>query len=343
MLTYSYITFILLTLSIASSGYVLSRFGRLSEKISATLVIAIISIYYGLRSPLMGRDTSEYIARYNNGTPSSDILFDAFSNTLHSLGAPSMYFLFAISLLTTIFLFWALVNFTKNIQKSIMFLALIAIMPYGIMMYTNIIRQGLAVSIILLGISISNKDRNSKLSIISLLSILIHKSSAIVYVISVFLKKVFICRKNTFLLFFIVMLIAASLYLLPTPISFIDQKLGDKYMRYASDNTSESTILIYVKFLWAYFHVILLSKMRNSAPNSLYSYFIATVCVATICISSPLVASRFLTTLDILLPMIYASIPGKKPLSYRIGIAAMILYAIISPFVFSIYKSNFGI
>lgn len=344
MLGYSapiFICFFSLALLVA---YLSSRANKSVQRLSAGLITLSISAFYGFRDSDIGVDTSEYINRFLNTTFTEDYLFSMLSIASHSIGLSPSFYLFLISLLTSTFLLLAIKNFTGSYAKASFFLIIIAILPYGIMSYINIVRQGLAVSVILYGISLIYIGKARLGYFVNFLSFFVHKTTALIYAASIIIKKLRQYKHGTLL----TILLATALFILssfiPHFISFIDPSFGDRYAEYAGEDSSESPYLIYAKIAWALLHLVILSKLNSSKAlfNPLYTYYISIIAIAVLLVSNPLVSSRILSSIDFILPVIYASYSGGNRSMRNVGIFLLLLYAVISPFIFQMYSINFN-
>ena len=331
--------FILLSLCVV----VTSRLGGAPSKIGAWLVPVGVSFFYGLRGASIGVDTREYISRFDNRLVTEDYLFSSIGLLLEGIGVPAQVYLAFVSLLTSLFLFLALKNFTNSHTKAALFLILIAMMPYGIMGYVNIIRQGLAVSIILFSISLAYKHMSGKKHLFGLISFFVHKTTSIVYIASLLLDK---ARKSRYKYLLIIGGTAALLSvstLAPAVISMVDNDTSEKFTQYATLDTSESPYLIYAKLCWAALHLFIISRLPHTKGSGpLYSYTLTVLLISIATVSNTLVSSRVLASVDFLIPALYAIHSKNRSALFLVGLVMLVLYALVSPFLFNLYDINFN-
>lgn len=324
--------------------YLSYKFGKRSQKLGAYIIVVLVAVFYGLRNFSVGVDTKEYIARFENGVVTDDYLFSYMGIILKQLGVTPTIYLFIIALLTSVLLLRSIKNFSGSYAKAGTFLALIAILPYGIMAYVNVARQGLAVAIILYGLSLVFVNKKALGYFGSLISFFIHKTTALIYVLSLLMS--YVMKKRRGILFLSVFTVLAAIIVgyIPTIISAFNQESADKFIAFSANDTSESPYLIYIKMAWAAIHIGILHKLNKSKklPKELYHFCIAIFAISIILISNPLASSRILLTMDIALPVLYAAYPGRKNRLYIVGLALLCLYALLSPFIFNLYAVNFG-
>lgn len=321
-----------------------SRFSKRVQSINAYIIAISVSMFYGLRAPVVGVDTWEYLGRYNNGVVTEDYLFSRFSILLAELGLPSNIYLFTLALLTSLFLLKAIKNFSGSYKSASLFLLLIASLPYGVMAYINVVRQGLAVSLILYGLSLTYVNRSVVGTLSRFSTIFIHKTVALIYFSSVAVRRLKSFRNGRILTALLIILLLIFSLWIPQILMFFDPAAGNKYVSYFGLDTSESPYLIYVKILWAALHLWILSRINRvkKLDVSLYSYYQWIVVVSIAFLSNPLISSRILSAVDFVLPVIYSSCRGRiTGRLYILGITLMIIYALVSPFIFQMYKINF--
>ena len=335
----SFVVFFSLTFFIS---WIMSKSNDRIKKIGALIVAIGIALFYGLRSTDIGVDTKEYVARYEGNVITEDYLFSWFGIALHSIGIDPSQYLFLISLITSLLLLIALKNFSGSYSRAAFFLSLIAIMPYGIMSYVNIARQGLAMSFILYGASVINENKAKVRNLlVNISAFFIHKTTTIIYIASLVIKAMRASRYKN--LVTISLIIIVPLFALLTPYIISILGVTDKYDSFADHTTSESPYLLYLKLLWAIFHFCMLFYFgRTKKEAHILYWYLGVIIIASIAtVSNALVSSRLLTSVDMVIPALYASQAdyGRKSLSG--GVILLFVYAIVSPYVFSMYSNNF--
>lgn len=344
MLGYSAPIFITFFSAALLLTYVGSRANKSVQRLIASLITLSISAFYGFRDPNVGVDTTEYISRYISGAITEDYLFSLIGLAANALELPASIYLFLISLLTSTFLLLAIKNFTGSYAKASFFLILIAILPYGIMSYINIARQGLTVSLILYGISLLYIGKLKIGYIISSLSFFIHKTTALVYAASIIIEQLKRLKNGTLLITLSAIILFILSSAIPQLISIIDPSFSERFLDYSTRDSSESPYLIFVKILWALLHLRILIELNKTKKlfNPLYMYYISITAIAILFIGNPLVSSRILSSIDLILPVLYASYTGDNRSMRNIGIVLLLVYAFVSPFIFQMYSVNFN-
>ncbi|MGP6174924.1 EpsG family protein [Corynebacterium sp. A21] len=344
-MTYNILTIFGFFAAVALCALLIKKLGGRAKAIIAHILAVAVAGFYGFRDPSVGADTREYIARFLDGTLTDDYLFSYATILLGGVGINSSQYLFILALATSLFLLHAIKNFTNDYTTAVLFLVLAAILPYGIMQYINISRQGIAVAMILYGLSLMQQRTNVRGLLFTLPTILIHKTAAIVYVIAHLLKNLLASRYGPIIIFAgmtVVFTVSSNMYQL---ISVFDQDLAQKYLEYSFMDTSESPYLVYVKLAWATFHLIIVYNLNKikEIPPALYYYYVVVVLLSVALFPNALVATRLLACIDFILPVIYAISTKPEGKALRIiGIWSLVLYALVSPFVFSMYPLNFN-
>lgn len=344
-MTYNIVTIFGFFAVVSLCALLIKKLNGRAKSIIAHILAVAVAWFYGFRAPNVGADTKEYIARFVDGTLTDDYLFSYATILLGGLGLDSSQYLFVIALATSLFLLHAIKNFSNDYSTAVLFLVLAAILPYGIMQYVNISRQGLAVAMILYGVSLMQQKTNVRGLLFALPTLLIHKTAASVYLVAHVFKNLLASKFGPIAIFIgMTTAFILSSYMYPM-LSVFDDDLARKYLEYSTIDTSESPYLVYVKLLWATFHLAIvynLNRMKK-IPPSLYYYYVVVVLSSIALFPNALVATRLLASIDFILPVIYAIPTNKEGKGLRIiGISSLILYALASPFLFNMYALNFN-
>ncbi len=342
---YTFWNFAALAGALLFMTYFFSRISGYYKRIVPIISILCIGLFYGLRESSIGVDTAEYLARYQRGTVTEDFIFSQFGVILKSLGVSSDIYLVLLAVITASLLYAALYNFTNNYTKSSYFLLLASFMPYGIMSYTNIMRQGLAVALILYAISVIAKKRHRIGYLLGLLTLYIHKATAIVYIISWVLAFFRGQRYFWFSVFSVTTILTILIAISPAGIlSLYDPDTANKFLYYQEWSSSESPYLIYIKIMWALVHLYFIYRLNKyfDMNHNLFLYYVSVVMIAIIFISNTLISSRVLAAVDFILPVLYATYPINGKRTYLVGIIMLIIYALVSPLMFRMYEVNFN-
>lgn len=337
---YSISTFFLFLASMVGVAFFCSRGTKRIQMMGAYAIAFMIAIFYGFRDISVGPDTAEYVRRYQEGVITEDYIFSSVGVAMNNLGFSSELYLLVVAAITSFLLLRSLKNLTGDYAKSAFFLVLMASLPYGIMSYVNIIRQGVAVALILYGISLLYLNYYRRGWVMFIITLFVHKTTALLSLMSYVLNKIweFKDRKVSLIAYIIIIMVAASL---PQIIAFVSPDLESKYLMYRDVDSSESPYLIYWKVVWGILHLTILSILdkRKKIFRPLYAYVFITVLLAIASISNPLISSRFLVSLDLILPVVYASYTGARGRLYIGAIGIMIIYAVVSPFIFNMYNT----
>ncbi|QGU08000.1 hypothetical protein COCCU_10405 [Corynebacterium occultum] len=344
-MTYSIVSIFGFFAIISLCALATSKLIGLTRTISAHVLAIAIAWFYGFRSPNVGADTEEYIDRFLDETVTSDFLFSYAGILLKKVGLDSSQYLFALALATSLLLLHAIKNFTQDYSSASLYLALAAILPYGIMQYINISRQGLAVAIVLYGISLIQHKSSVRGLAMPLATLFIHRTTGIIYLVSHFCKRFLSNRYGLFIAFAAMTIAFILSSYTPEILSMADADLAEKYKSYLFLNTSESPYLIYAKFLWAVFHLAIVYNLNKvkAIPPALYYYYIFVTLSGIALYPNPVVSTRLLASIDFILPVIYAIPTAEKGKDLRtIGVVSLFLYALASPFLFSMYALSFN-
>ncbi|MEG0577775.1 MAG: EpsG family protein [Bacilli bacterium] len=246
------------------------------KKIKVIWIILFMSIsfaiFFGLRNFDIGKDTLQYIWRYETRLVRFDILFELISIVINYIfmGNKTLY-LIMISFLICWFTGLAIFKIIGNRKSVIYIFYLTMMMPYFILANINILRQGLATSFALLALSFDLEGKNKIALFLFVCSGLCHKSLfliiAVYYLVKIFKIRVkhLFCLTIVLIVFFNSQFMENILYYFST--SPFVQKI---FMR---DATITGTYILKYIFYFSFIIVFLLiTKIFGKENNYLIQF-----------------------------------------------------------------------
>lgn len=321
-----------------------------SRKYLLFVQILSVSIFFGLRNLGIGVDTINYYVVYINQYNWLDFGLTIINRIIYVFfGENYRIYLLIISFLTALnlgFFYYFIMNKDNkylNFAYSSMF-----VFPYTILMFINVVRQGLAISFILLGMIVFIKlKRNTILGFFLLIfGSLIHYSMIIpTFVFLLFL--IFKVEHKTILISSFILVIFSYTELTQTILlNFPVQILRYRFLAVSSFEIGIGIVARYIFYVLIYLLAIYISKKINSNVNSLTSKIIGIfVFVSSMVFFSDLVSSRYLIAIDFLIPFGYfnfISITKEKKMSSLIYLSIFIFIATLSFSSYSL-RLNFDI
>jgi hypothetical protein len=303
---YSIFDLIVFNLAILILCFLFSRTHKFSFLKIFVLTI-IISSYFGFRSLNVGPDTIIYYARFVNSSDDFEVGFTLLNRLIltvfgndHRVYFTLINFVMIMNLLiaSRIIVKYPIYIYTAWILVSL---------PYSILMQINIIRQGLALSFFVLGISFFLNKQSFFGTILSLLSISLH-TSIIIYIISYFLTYFLSVKKDKrVILIFIFFLFSIT----NIPLDFIQSiKLPYIDTRIFIITNLNDSLSIFVKisfyiFLFFIIEYLMIDKGLYKQQISLFSFIIMSS--AILIFQNELFSVRYLLALDFLIPILLLS------------------------------------
>lgn len=341
---------------------VLTSNDQQGKKYTAFFSLLLVFLYVILmlvRDVTAGSDFGNYTTMYEKLDSFSDVweayhrnyTFSFLQYLGRSIGLSSEQFHSVFSFVLALLVYRAFHLLFEDKRQALLAFALFLLSSTFIFMYANILRQGLALSLMMLSIAYCWKRKRISFLIFSMLAIFAHFSS-VIFLIAVLLAKWlplkgFIGRLYLIVLPFLPVMGYIALEV--TGISALSQNLE----RYSEHGYSSS--IFYVKLVISYFFLVslfLFSSNRKSyeGPSklefidkytyiySIYGYLIA---ASFIFLSIPIISSRlhyFSNALMPILAVIFLFAPFK--LKFEAKIALVFLFAVSVGLVSYFYPSS---
>ncbi|MDC8105108.1 EpsG family protein [Chryseobacterium sp. PTM-20240506] len=216
------------------------NYNNISRFVTGILFI-IIAVLFGFRDSEVGSDTEMYKWQFLNhyADLGVQIAFKYLIVLFHFFTEDYRYFLFGISILYTLIIFWSIDNLLKSFETNFLlvafsFVSLFFFLSLGI----NIIRQGVSLALVLLGVSYYFKERRNIISWIIPFILAIGFHSTTIVVLVLFLIVLF-AKKATlnfyYFWYFILLVVSAlggSIISLGSLLNFvIDSRQSDYYIK----------------------------------------------------------------------------------------------------------------
>ncbi|WP_352418251.1 EpsG family protein [Proteiniborus sp.] len=290
-----------------------------------------ISLFYGFRDFSVGADTNNYVSIYLNQENWSEIGFILINRIIYTFAKNNWRaYLFTICFITSFNLAFAYKYIFKSAFKyvNLAYWSLYC-MPYTILMSINIIRQGLALSFILLGISLLFVCKKKTGIVLIILGCSVHYSMIVVcagFFIFYYLKFNYII-----VILFIVLSLTISLsgftesIIISLPNGYIKQK----FINFLNRQTGINLLPKYLFYMFNYVLMVLFStRVKDRIYRIINKLFGFLLLGSAITYISELTATRFLLSTDYLVPIIYLY-PVKNIKEKRMYTIICILLVII--------------
>ncbi|MDE7423387.1 MAG: EpsG family protein [Lachnospiraceae bacterium] len=304
----------------------LALFGVIMKpKIKAWILViqaVLFSCLYGYRDISIGADTRNYVSLYN-GHYGAEWGFKKLGEICHYIFGDGnyayKYFLLAVCLFMTLnFAYFYYVMCKNNVRSggmhyiNFIYLAMFC-MPYVISMSINVIRQGIAISLFLLGLALYKKRKKKRAWLAILFAPTFHKSIFIIEAMYFLVGRIRNRKKrilftSIFSMFCILVSRTGMVFWILTKLPL--QKVVRTLMGYSHDSSS---IGFSAKLLF-YWCCVLVCSVALYFYNMGESYEIihklisAILLVTTMLSFSELTASRFIINMDCILPLVFGLI-----------------------------------
>lgn len=267
-----------------------------------------VSLFYGLRDISVGADTSNYVITYLEQQNWIDKGLVILNRVIYIFAKNNWkIYLFTISFVISINLVFAYKYIFKSAFKyvNLAYWSLYC-MPYTILMNINIIRQGLALSFILLGIALIFVCKKKIGILIIALGCSIHYSMFIVCI--GFLAFYYLKINYVIVILLIILSLTISLsglaeiIIIQLPSFYIKHK----FFSLLSNKTGISLLPKYLFYMLNYIIMLLFStKIKDEIYHIINKFFGFLLLGSAISYISELSATRFLLSTDYLIPIIY--------------------------------------
>ena len=320
--------------------------------VGAAFMVSSTSVLLALRDPLAPADSSNYLWMYNEQNNFLDIFttyhgnfFFSFTqyigNTLN-LSVEQFFILQTLS-----FYFLTLIGLRlifKSNKMFLMSLSLFVLTSTFVLLYTNVVRQGLALSLILLSVGLFVREFRLAAYLLLILAVFSHFSAILVALI-ILSVRVLRTKGN----YFFVLLIFLPL------VPFLSQffilnlaALGGLFQKIDTLSSKDySNILVYIKVAILYaslcgFYYFGTRKQAFLNPEYLFIFriYFFTVFVVFFTLPILLMASRFIYYASALLPILYTIVIFHRPNILSIGLRFFICFLMSLIFGIFVYSFN---
>lgn len=317
------------------------RFSDKKRNLILIIQVIMVSLFFGLRNFTVGGDTKTYIDTYLNQETWIDIGMIIINKISYILFKSNWrIYLTIICLLTSINMAFIYKIIFKDLKKyvNVAYWALYC-MPYIILMNINIIRQGLALSFLVLGLLLLYLN-NKKIGIILIVfACLIHYSMFILMIgFALFLRLKISHLISVLMIIFLFVLsitgISKEIIML-----FPDGYIKGRFINFMSLQTNIGLLIKFTFYFTNYIMMIFFSLKLKDRTYNFLSRFMSFLLVGTSFVyMSELTANRFLLSADFLVPIIYIY-PMKIFKNQKIYLT-LVIFLFIIYFWFSINSSS---
>lgn len=290
---------------------------RKSDKIK-DILLAVQTIgftcLYGIRTCDIGHDTISYYTMYEdpNCFPAKYTVepnFEVLVKILRGLSPNGTFFVWCLCLISVLFLALACYNFMHENKKHMNLLfVLIFCMPYTILMQVNVVRQGIALSILLFGLSMIYRKKFIAGLIIAAWGCSFHYSAAVILIAFLFFYFIKSWKADCIgtLVF-----VAAGFLMSATPFAswlvtwLPSNPLTDRLLVYVGESISGhmgTKMLYYLGYFIFISILFVLNKKEKS--NVAYQTAAGTLSAAALISFNPLAAARMVIMMDLLIPVL---------------------------------------
>lgn len=269
--------------------------------------IGFFSVYFGLRPINVGTDTFNYINSYFFKDSSLDFGLKMLNSMLFSIvGKNQFIYLTTINFLIILNISLIIKNILDDF-KCINFVFLLTMsMPYVILMNINIIRQGFAASIILLGFTlVFVKDRKIGWAF-ALFGVLFHYSMILLFVFFLLIRFLKLDSNMILILSIIIVILNYSGFsnIIINMIPF--EYLRVRFSQYLLMHSGTSFLLKLFFYFSNYYliRIFVINKCTNKS-KFLLELMSSIILSAVFLINSELSSSRYLIIAELILPVFY--------------------------------------
>jgi hypothetical protein len=298
---YSILNLLLFNLSVLSVSFLFSRIKKF-DLLKILFFTTIFSFYFGLRPLNVGSDTLTYYSNFIEPEINFEIGFSFLNRILFSLFGPNHQIYFFI--INFVMIFNLLTGFRLIIKKPIYIFSawIIVSLPYSLLMQISVIRQGLALSFYIIGLSLFLNKKQLFGSIFFIISTTLH-ISMLIYVISYSFTLLLNFKKfSKFILLFVFLLVALSgttLYFINSlGIDYLNNRLY-YYLPYYKYFNSLFRIFFYLGFYLIIDNFMFEKGLSINKQISLLYYVILSSGI--LILENEIYSARFLISLDFIL------------------------------------------
>ena len=267
-----------------------------------------VSVFYGFRNESIGIDTPTYIKIYLNQQNWTEFGFYIINQIIYTLTKGNwQIYLFIICFITAfnMALFYKII-FKNNLKYINLAYWSLYIMPYTILMTINIVRQGLALSFLLLGLSLFGINKKKIGILLVIVSCSIHTSMVVLtigLVLAWFLKPNYIIS----ICLIITSLFISELGVIKSLVMYLPEGyIKSRYLGYFERETEISLLIKYIFYFCNYIFMILLaSKNKDRTYNFLEKVVNVIMLTSAITYSSEVTSTRMILSMDYIIPLIF--------------------------------------
>lgn len=340
--------FVLISSIIAFSGLI----NGLNKNSTLGIIIMLLSIIFLLilRDPLAPDDAENYISMYNQQSSFYNVFNTYHGNVFFSftqyigniIGLSAEKFIITQTLFFCLLTFVGLRLIFQSNKMLLMSLSFFVLTSTFILLFTNVIRQGLALSLILLATGLFIRNYRFSAYFTLLLAIFSHFSALAILGIILLVRNVRI--KNKYILLMILMLpfvpIVSHFFILDLAL------IGGLFEKIESfANINYSNTLVYAKILILYFSLIIfyLMGIYNFAFEDgiyffIFKLYLLIMFLLMFTLPVLLLSSRYIYYASALLPILYTFVLFRQSniisINVRFG-AGLVTSIIVGSFVFS--------
>lgn len=306
---------------------------RKSDKIK-DILLAVQTIgftcLYGIRTCDIGHDTISYYTMYKEKDCfqtkyAVEPNFALLVSVLRKLAVNVEMFIWLLCFISVIFIALACRNFMHEDKKYMNCLfALVFCMPYTILMQVNVVRQGIALSILLFGLSIIHRKKCIAGLIIAAWGCSFHYSAAVILIAFLFFhfmkswKAESICT---------LVFVAAGFLISATPFAswlavwLPSNSLTDRLLVYAEESISGHMGIKMLYYLCYFIFISILFVLnKKEKSNVAYQAAAGTLSAAALISFNPLASARMVIMTDLLIPVLLMQPESVVMVENRFGI-----------------------
>lgn len=329
--------------------------GKLDSK-KRNIVFGIICVavwlFFGMRTKEVGYDTLSYLNKYNRmdyhlDYDGMEYLFYLLSRGCRMLGLPAGGYLLVLNavVIGAGAAAYAIYFRQENTYLCMAYVGMFC-MPYTILMNVNVVRQGMAVALLLLAVALLDLGKRKSAAVTAVLGCMFHYMGFLI--LAVFLV-LFLVRKEKMLLGLSVTGIVAGLllklsgigYLLVQIVTF--EGIRERVTRYIDEPMTTGT---WVKLLFYTAHIVLaliIIKKLDIGMNNLYKLALAIIVTSGLGCACVTITDRISISMDMLIPLLYLNpeVVGKVQMQYQEKGKKLYLSAIAAGFLLMYVLGSF--